>query len=374
MFDIAPTATMYARTDKDFATRYFWWFFFIQPAPLPERLIGADPDYFLRHHIENQSKTPGSTPPDLYAEYCGATRIRPAATQSARITAPLPGSTSITMPPMRTPALRRRSLPSGARRGPWARPTTSSPRGARRRTTSPDAPLSAATPCRRNGGRGAGRVGTLPGLRVCPSVARPWQRPGRGQIDAVPRGHQTETGHRAGGVGADDRFALRGRRGGRRRRRACRSPGQRAGGCSNGPGRPPRSGGGWAHRGPPRRLRAVPEGVGSLDEVGAKGEPALHPSDHRRHGQPVPPAATGFHSSRSVLRPSAGTWRALTSWRRSARCARNQTNLTLIESDAAGAEPGEAVSRIGLADGGTVEARSSWARMEAARPCGRPAA
>ncbi|MGC5781721.1 alpha/beta fold hydrolase [Methylobacterium sp. NFXW15] len=69
LFDIAPTATMYARTDKDFATRYFWWFFFIQPAPLPERLIGADPDYFLRHHIENQSKTPGSTPPDLYAEY-----------------------------------------------------------------------------------------------------------------------------------------------------------------------------------------------------------------------------------------------------------------------------------------------------------------
>ena len=29
--DIAPTATMYERTDKEFATRYFWWFFLIQP-------------------------------------------------------------------------------------------------------------------------------------------------------------------------------------------------------------------------------------------------------------------------------------------------------------------------------------------------------
>ena len=69
VLDIAPTATMYALTDKAFATRYFWWFFFIQPAPLPETLIGADPEYFLRHHIEGQSKTPGSTSPELFAEY-----------------------------------------------------------------------------------------------------------------------------------------------------------------------------------------------------------------------------------------------------------------------------------------------------------------
>ncbi|AWN54356.1 alpha/beta hydrolase [Methylobacterium sp. 17Sr1-1] len=69
VFDIAPTATMYARTDKAFATAYFWWFFLIQPAPLPERLIGADPEYFLRTHLEGQSKTPGCPRPDLVAEY-----------------------------------------------------------------------------------------------------------------------------------------------------------------------------------------------------------------------------------------------------------------------------------------------------------------
>ena len=69
VFDIAPTATMYARTDKDFATRYFWWFFLIQPYPLPERLIEADPEFFLRHHIDGQSKTPGSCPEPLFQEY-----------------------------------------------------------------------------------------------------------------------------------------------------------------------------------------------------------------------------------------------------------------------------------------------------------------
>jgi haloacetate dehalogenase len=69
VFDIAPTATMYERTDKAFATRYFWWFFLIQPAPLPERLISADPEYFLRHHIAGQLKVPGATEPEAFAEY-----------------------------------------------------------------------------------------------------------------------------------------------------------------------------------------------------------------------------------------------------------------------------------------------------------------
>jgi len=69
LFDIAPTATMYARTDKDFATRYFWWFFLIQPFDLPERMIGADPEYFLRKHLDGQSKTPGSVSETLFQEY-----------------------------------------------------------------------------------------------------------------------------------------------------------------------------------------------------------------------------------------------------------------------------------------------------------------
>ena len=69
VFDIAPTATMYARADKAFATRYFWWFFLIQPHPLPERMILGDVEYFLREHVERQNKIPGATEPDAFAEY-----------------------------------------------------------------------------------------------------------------------------------------------------------------------------------------------------------------------------------------------------------------------------------------------------------------
>jgi haloacetate dehalogenase len=45
--DIAPTVDMYSMTDREFATAYWHWFFLIQPEPLPERLIGADPDAYL---------------------------------------------------------------------------------------------------------------------------------------------------------------------------------------------------------------------------------------------------------------------------------------------------------------------------------------
>lgn len=69
VLDIAPTATMYAMTNKEFASRYFWWFFLIQPAPLPETLIAADPEFFLRTHIDGQTKLSGATEPEVFAEY-----------------------------------------------------------------------------------------------------------------------------------------------------------------------------------------------------------------------------------------------------------------------------------------------------------------
>lgn len=40
--DIAPTREMYANTSDAFARAYWHWFFLIQPAPFPERMIGAD--------------------------------------------------------------------------------------------------------------------------------------------------------------------------------------------------------------------------------------------------------------------------------------------------------------------------------------------
>jgi len=67
--DIAPTATMYARADCAFATRYFWWFFLIQPAPLPHRLIEHDLEFFLRSHLTSQSRTPGVPSEQHIQEY-----------------------------------------------------------------------------------------------------------------------------------------------------------------------------------------------------------------------------------------------------------------------------------------------------------------
>lgn len=51
VLDIAPTREMYAATTFDFARAYYWWFFLVQPADLPERLIGADPKFWLTRKL-----------------------------------------------------------------------------------------------------------------------------------------------------------------------------------------------------------------------------------------------------------------------------------------------------------------------------------
>jgi haloacetate dehalogenase len=70
VLDIAPTATMYARTDMAFARAYYHWFFLIQPAPLPERLIGADPEFYLRTKMSAWSQGGNDfLRPEALAEY-----------------------------------------------------------------------------------------------------------------------------------------------------------------------------------------------------------------------------------------------------------------------------------------------------------------
>ncbi|WP_020494656.1 alpha/beta fold hydrolase [Sciscionella marina] len=69
VLDIAPTATMCRRTDRVFATRYFWWFFLIQPAPLPETMIAGATEEYLRSHLRGQSGTEGVPAPELVEEY-----------------------------------------------------------------------------------------------------------------------------------------------------------------------------------------------------------------------------------------------------------------------------------------------------------------
>ena len=47
LLDIIPTRTLYNTVNQEVASIYFHWFFLIQDAPLPERLIGGDPKHYL---------------------------------------------------------------------------------------------------------------------------------------------------------------------------------------------------------------------------------------------------------------------------------------------------------------------------------------
>ena len=72
VLDIVPTDLMYEHADREIATRYFWWFFHIQEAPLSETFIGALPDHYVRSHFEIQNKTPGSISAPILDHYVRA--------------------------------------------------------------------------------------------------------------------------------------------------------------------------------------------------------------------------------------------------------------------------------------------------------------
>lgn len=69
LLDIAPTLAMYEQTTEVFARAYWHWFFLIQPAPLPERLIQADPSAYIRDLMGNRSAGLSPFDPRALAEY-----------------------------------------------------------------------------------------------------------------------------------------------------------------------------------------------------------------------------------------------------------------------------------------------------------------
>jgi len=69
VLDISPTRAMYDGTDMAFATAYYHWFFLIQPFDLPERLIGADPLYYLRRKLGGWGSNLSHFDPRAIAEY-----------------------------------------------------------------------------------------------------------------------------------------------------------------------------------------------------------------------------------------------------------------------------------------------------------------
>lgn len=110
VLDIVPTRTIFAATNKAIASGYYHWFFLSQPEPLPERLIGGDPLFYLHRKLGAWGAAGlSSYAPEALAEYercfadpatihatcedyraaAGIDLEHDAADESARITCPL---------------------------------------------------------------------------------------------------------------------------------------------------------------------------------------------------------------------------------------------------------------------------------------------
>lgn len=71
VLDVVPTAEVWARADARMALLYWHWAFLAQPAPLPERMIGADPQVFFDVHVRGLGlgRAPGRYPAAVLAGY-----------------------------------------------------------------------------------------------------------------------------------------------------------------------------------------------------------------------------------------------------------------------------------------------------------------
>ncbi len=69
ILDMVPTYETYATADKAFATAFYHWFFLIQPADLPERLLAGQAEYFLRSTLKSLSRDDSVFTPEALAEY-----------------------------------------------------------------------------------------------------------------------------------------------------------------------------------------------------------------------------------------------------------------------------------------------------------------
>ena len=69
VLDIVPTRHTLETVDRDLATSYYHWFFFVQPYDLPETLIGGNPRYYLHKKLGGWGTPLGIFAPEALAEY-----------------------------------------------------------------------------------------------------------------------------------------------------------------------------------------------------------------------------------------------------------------------------------------------------------------
>jgi haloacetate dehalogenase len=67
VLDILPTYEYWARMDRAFALKIYHWAFLAQPEPLPETLLGGNPDFYIRFKMAHQTATGDLTPIDTRA-------------------------------------------------------------------------------------------------------------------------------------------------------------------------------------------------------------------------------------------------------------------------------------------------------------------
>jgi haloacetate dehalogenase len=69
VLDIIPTRAIYGTLDQRRATTVWRYFFLVQPPDLPERLIGAAPDFYLDYTLNEWCRTPAALADAAVAEY-----------------------------------------------------------------------------------------------------------------------------------------------------------------------------------------------------------------------------------------------------------------------------------------------------------------
>jgi haloacetate dehalogenase len=69
LLDIIPTSTAFENINKAVATNAFNWFFSVQPDELPERLIGAEPTFYLQWCLDHWCGTKDAIAVEAIQEY-----------------------------------------------------------------------------------------------------------------------------------------------------------------------------------------------------------------------------------------------------------------------------------------------------------------
>ena len=77
VLDILPTLDVWERMRHDSALRSYHWLFLAQPAPVPERLIQGNPDFYLEHLLTRMAGRREAVAPGPRSEYARQFRRAP---------------------------------------------------------------------------------------------------------------------------------------------------------------------------------------------------------------------------------------------------------------------------------------------------------